>query len=153
MLEKLNKEIKAIALHQTRVILFILTGIILNACSGKMPTFTEAEREVQILPDYSGITLPPNIAPLNFTISEKAEKYLVKLYEAGGEAISITSSTGNIRIPEGKWKKLLQRCRGKDMFVEVFIKKDGGWIKFPAIINHVAVEPIDSYVVYRLIDP
>ena len=153
MLEKLNKEIHAKALHNAKVFLFILTGIILNACSGKISTFTEAEREVHILPDYSGITLPPNIAPLNFTINENAEKYLVRIFEDGGETITITSSTGNIRIPEGKWKKLLQRCKGKDMFVEVFIKKDGGWMKFPAIINHVAVDPIDSYVVYRLIDP
>jgi hypothetical protein len=153
MLEKLNKEIQAIAQHQTMVILFFLTSIFLNACSGKIPTFTEIEREVQILPDYIGITLPPNIAPLNFTIKEDAEKYLIRIYEAGGETITIESSTGNIRIPEGKWKKLLQRCKGKEMLVDIFVRKDSGWVKFPSIINNVAVDPIDSYLVYRLIDP
>lgn len=153
MLEKLNREIQAVALHQTMVILFFLTSIIFNACSGKIPTFTEAEREVQILPDYSGITLPPNIAPLNFIINENAEKYLVRLYEAGGEAITIASSNGNISIPEGKWKKLLERCKGKELLVEIFVKKDSGWLKFPPIINNVAVDPIDSYLAYRLIDP
>ncbi|MDO9340326.1 MAG: hypothetical protein Q7T72_07355 [Bacteroidales bacterium] len=153
MPQKLYKEIHSKALHTAKVFLLILTGIILSACSGNIPTFTESDRGVQILPDYTGITLPPNIAPLNFTINENAEKYLVKIFEVGGETIIITSSTGNIRIPEGKWKKLLQRCKGKDMFVEIFIKKDGGWLKFPAIINHVAVDPIDGYVVYRLIDP
>jgi hypothetical protein len=153
MVERLNKDIKAIALHQANLIMFILISIILNACSGKIPVFTLAEREVQIIPDYSGITLPPNIAPLNFTINENAEKYLVRIFEDGGETITITSSMENIRIPEAKWKKLLQRCKGKDMFIEVFIRKDGSWIKFPAIINQVAIDPIDSYVVYRLIDP
>jgi hypothetical protein len=153
MLNKLSKEIQAINLLQIGITLFIISGIILHACSGEIPKFTEVDRKVQILPDYSGIILPPNIAPLNFTIIEKAEKYLVKLYEVGGEGITISSSTGNIRISEEKWKKLLQRCKGKDLFVEIFIKKDGNWIKFPAIINHVAVEPIDNYVVYRLIDP
>jgi len=153
MLKKINKEIKDIALSQTIVILFILTSIFLNACSGKIPTCPEAEREVSILPDYSGITLPPNIAPLNFIIKENGEKYLVRLYEAGGETITIASSTGKIRIPEGKWKKLLQQCKGKKMFIEIFVKKDSCWIKFPPIINNVAVDPIDSYLAYRLIDP
>jgi len=152
-LKKINKEIHHIDLHLAKVLLFILTGFFFYACSGNLSSFIEVNRKVQILPDYSGITLPPNIAPLNFTINEKAEKYLVKIFETGGEAISITSSTGNIRIPEGKWKKLLQRCKGKNIFVEVFVKKDCCWIKFPPIISHVAVEPIDSYVVYRLIDP
>ncbi|HUX58591.1 MAG TPA: hypothetical protein VMV77_16595 [Bacteroidales bacterium] len=153
MLKKLNIEIHAKVQYNAKVLVFILTVIILNACSGKIPTFTELNMEVQILPDYSGITLPPNIAPLNFTIKENGEKYLTKIYESGGETIIIKSSTGHIRIPEGKWKKLLQKCKGKDMFVEILIKKDGGWLKFPTIINHVAVNPIDSYVVYRLIDP
>jgi hypothetical protein len=153
MLGKPNKEIQTNALYQAKVILVILTSIILNACSGKISTFSETEREVQILPDYSGITLPPNIAPLNFIIKENAEKYLVRLYETGGETITIASSTGNIRIPEEKWKRLLKACKGKELLVEIFVKKDSGWIKFPPIINNVAVDPIDSYLVYRLIDP
>jgi len=153
MVKKLNIEIRAKVQYNAKIILFILTVIILNSCSGKIPTFTEAESEVQIFPDYSGITIPPNIAPLNFTINENAEKYLIKIYESGGETIIIKSSSGNIRIPERKWKKLIQRCKGKEMFVEIFIRKGGDWLKFPSIINHVAVDPIDSYVVYRLIDP
>jgi len=127
--------------------------IILNACSGNIQKYTLTEKDVKISPDYSGVTLPPNIAPINFTINETAKKYLVRISEEGGEMISIKSSTGKIIIPLTKWKKLLQQCMGKDIFIDIFVKKNGNWVKFPPIINHVAEEAIDSYVVYRLIDP
>lgn len=146
-------KIKSVVLHQLIITLFIFTVVIFSACSGNLPESTDTGKEVQILPDYTGITIPPNIASLNFTISENAEKYLVRIYELDGEEIIIKSSTGNIRIPEVKWGKLLQKCKGKDIFFEIYVKNDGIWIKFPPIINHVAVEPIDSYLVYRLIDP
>jgi hypothetical protein len=149
----INNEITGIALSPSRVVLFIFISIIFNACSGKIPVHKEVERAVTILPDYSGIVIPPNIAPLNFTIKESGEKYLVKLYEGGEESITISSSTGNIHIPEEKWKKLLQECKGKKLFIDIFVKKDSGWIKFPQIINSVSIEPIDSYLVYRLIEP
>ncbi len=144
---------KSIAELPAKVVLYILTGLILNACSGKMPICPVVEREVTISPDYSGITIPPNIAPLNFIIKESGEKYLVRLYAGSGETITISSSTGKIRIPDRKWNKLLQQCKGKKMFVDIFVKKDSNWIKFPPIINYVADEPIDSYLAYRLIEP
>jgi hypothetical protein len=153
MPEKLDKEIKVITLRIAKLFFAFMTCVILNACSGNLPKYTEADKNVQISPDYSGVTLPPNIAPVNFTINENAKKYLVIISEEGGKTITIKSSTGKIRIPANKWKKLLQRCKGKDIFFEVFIKNDNNWVKYPSIINHVAKEPIDSYIVYRLIDP
>jgi len=131
--------------------LIILIGI-LFACTRPGSDFTEIKREPVLNPDCSGITIPPNIAPLNFKINEKADNYLVKLHSAKGDVISIASATGNIIIPSGKWKKLLERCKGKELFLEVFIKQEGHWIKFQPVINHVAIDPIDSYLVYRLFD-
>src|SRR5665648_216039 len=132
----LKKLIKDIAMYHTSVIVIIVTSIFFNSCSVKTPKFIEVIRGVQISPDYSGITIPPNIAPLNFSIKENAQKYLVKIHGESGETIYIKSSTGNICIPRGKWKNLLFQCKGKDLIVEVFIKKDDGWIKFPAIRNY-----------------
>ena len=153
MQKRIIKIIKTIIVPPLVAVLFIMIGVILNSCSGEMPVCAEEERAVIMLPDYSGITIPPNIAPLNFTIKENGEKFLVRFYEGNGENITISSSTGIIRIPEGKWKRLLQLCKGKNIFVDIFVKKDGVWTKFPTIKNTVAVEPIDSYLTYRLIEP
>lgn len=130
----------------------ILTGF-LFACSNSISSYTEIKREPKITPDYSGITIPPNIAPLNFAINEKADKYQIKLYPLNDDGIVITSTDRDIHIPSGKWKKLLKQCKGKDFFIEVSIKQEEHWIKFQPIVNHVATDSIDSYLVYRLIDP
>lgn len=132
-------------------ILIILTGLIFS-CSDSQSGFIEINRKPQIVPDYSDITIPPNIAPLNFTINEKGEKYIVKLQSKNEDGICITSTNRNIRISLGKWKALLKQCKGKDLFIEVFIKQEGCWSKFQSIINHVVTDSIDSYLVYRLFD-
>jgi hypothetical protein len=131
--------------------LIILTGIVF-ACSGPGTTCTEIKREPLLIPDYSGITIPPNIAPLNFRINEKADRYLAKLHPQNGDIIAVATGNGKITIPFGKWKKLLQQCKGKEFFIEVFIKQEGHWMKFQPVINHVANDPIDSHLVYRLFD-
>jgi len=128
----------------------ILTGIVLS-CSGP-EQFNELKRAPLISPDYAGVTIPPNIAPLNFTIREKADDYFVKIHSQEGEAISVSSSDGNIRIPMGQWKKLLERCKGKDLIIDIAVKQKGQWNKFQPIINHVAVDSIDRYLVYRIFD-
>jgi hypothetical protein len=141
------------AVFRMETVLLILICTFLPGCSGKLPVYTDADHEVIISPDYTGIAVPPNIAPLNFIIKEAGKKYLVRLYAGSGENITISSVSGKIFIPEGKWKKLLQLCRGKKIFIDIFVKKESGWIKFPPIINNVTAEPTDSYLAYRLIEP
>jgi hypothetical protein len=130
----------------------IIVSLILFSCSGPGKDYNEIKREPLITPDYSGITIPLNIAPMNFKINEKADKYLVKLHGAEGDPVSVASAKGNIIISAKKWKKLLGQCKGKELFVEVFIRQQGRWTRFQPIINHVAADPIDSYLVYRLFD-
>ncbi|MCX6302531.1 MAG: hypothetical protein NTW82_10135 [Bacteroidia bacterium] len=123
------------------------------ACSGVDKSCTMSEREAKIFPDYSDVTFPPNIAPANFIIEENAQKYIVKIHSQDKDQITIRSGKGTIRIPARLWKKVLQSCRGGDMFVEVYAKQDGKWIKYRTIINYIANETIDEYLVYRLIEP
>jgi Periplasmic component of the Tol biopolymer transport system len=131
----------------------LFTAMLLTGCSGNISKFTEIPREPVIFPDYSAITIPPNIAPLNFTVNEEADKYLVNLTPANGAKLSITSKDNSISIPAAGWKKILTQSRGKEFSVEVFIKKEGVWQKFKPLFNRVANDSIDSYLVYRLIDP
>ena len=63
--------------------------------------------EPNISPDYSGIVIPPNIAPLNFRILEKGQAYGVRIHSERGPTINISSKTGRICIPLRKWRRLL----------------------------------------------
>ena len=132
--------------------LVLITALFLS-CSTKVPECNVINTEPKIYPDYSGITIPPNIAPLNFTINEDADKYLVKLDSRQGFSVTAESDDGEIEIPMKKWKKLLKNSRGKDLFIDIYAKKGEGWVKFKTIVNHIAHDSIDSHLAYRLISP
>ncbi|HOB85403.1 MAG TPA: hypothetical protein PKM76_13265 [Bacteroidales bacterium] len=107
-----------------------------------------------IQPDYSGITIPENIAPLNFKIREKGSVYLVKISSGNNPGIRIRSKDGVITIPQRKWKELLQSAKDKELNIDVFIKdEEEGWKKYETIKNYISSESIDPYLTYRLIHP
>jgi len=116
--------------------------------------YNENNRKPEIFPDYTSTVIPPNIAPLNFTINEKAKKYYVSIYSDNGKGIKIISRNSKIIIPIRKWKRLLDSNTGNSFFTDIYIKEKGGkWEKFETITNTIAPEKIDSYVVFRLINP
>ena len=126
------------------------------ASCGNKPTGDIAVSELvpKMEPDYSGVTIPSNIAPLNFIVKETGSAYFVKFSSAGGPEIEVSSKSGKILIPERKWRKLLQGSTGKEFTVEVFSRDEKGkWLKFKTVTNKIAIDPIDPYLYYRLLYP
>jgi hypothetical protein len=108
----------------------------------------------KIEPDYSGITIPPNIAPLNFTIKEKGSAFFAKFSSGTGKEIDVYSKTGKIRIPGKRWRKMLQNNTGKELKVDIYTKDNHRqWSKYSTITNKIASEKIDPYLYYRLLYP
>ncbi len=105
-------------------------------------------------PDYSDVTIPPNIAPLNFNIKEPGKISFVKFTSDSGSEIDIYSRSGKIRIPEKRWKKMLQNNKGKELKIDIFSKDDQDkWSKYKTVTNKIAMEPVDPYLYYRLLYP
>jgi hypothetical protein len=110
-------------------------------------------RVPNISPDYSGVVIPPNIAPLNFTVKEKASRYYVEISSTNGTTIKINRKDPHVRIPAGEWAKLLSESAGKSITVTVFTgNEENEWRKFLPFVNTIASEKIDRYLVYRLLD-
>lgn len=110
-------------------------------------------RSPRISPDYVGIVLPPNIAPLNFAIREEGRRFFVQMRGEAGEAIEILSRSPTIAIPPHRWQTMLEANRGKQLRWDVYAEIDGQWSRYGTIVNRVAEHPIDPYLVYRLIPP
>lgn len=133
----------------------IILPFLLSGCGNKpQEDITLSELTPKLEPDYTDITIPPNIAPLNFFIKEKGSKFFVKFSSGNGAEIELSSENGKIQIPQRKWKKLLQNCSGKTIRIDIFSKdREGKWLKFKPITNRVASEPTDPYLYYRLLYP
>jgi len=133
----------------------IVLSLLLYGCGNKPHgDIIISELLPQLEPDYSGVTIPPNIAPLNFNIKEKGKVYFVKFSSDSGPEIDLTSRKGIIQIPERKWRKMLSNNAGKNIKIDIYSKdNDGKWLKFKTISDKVAAEPIDPYLYYRVIYP
>lgn len=127
--------------------------LLLASCGGaQVPTgnVKEAQDEPKIVPDYKSIVIPPNIAPLNFEVDMPGEEYVARVTGADGEALVADGKV--IRWDMDDWHKLLDASKGKEISYEIYVKNDGEW-KLYKFSSHVAEEPIDTHLSYRLIEP
>ncbi len=130
-----------------------MASLLLASCHSGPGASTEADRLPSIFPDYSGIVIPPNMAPLNFQIDEPGKAYEARFLPSRGKPVVVKSADGTIRIPQKKWRRLLHENRGSEMKVEIFVQSPSRtWQKFSPIVNKIAAEEIDSHLAYRLIN-
>ncbi|MHC1768655.1 MAG: TolB family protein [Verrucomicrobiia bacterium] len=120
--------------------------------TGSLATMQAAEVP-RLFPDYVGVTLPPNIAPLNFKIQEPAVSYRVQLHSTHGAPISMSSKGPEIRIPAKAWARLLGANRGEPFYWDIAGESGSGWKAFGTVTNRIAREEIDGWLVYRLLKP
>ncbi|MGO8700845.1 MAG: TolB family protein [Limisphaerales bacterium] len=114
----------------------------------------QAGRAPKLYPDYAGIVLPPNIAPLNFKVEEPGASYRAEFRSTAGKPITVNSRDQSIRIPLGAWKGLVRANPGQLLYCDVSVRDEQGrWNHFTTITNLIAREEIDSYLVYRLLKP
>ncbi|MDE7375279.1 MAG: hypothetical protein K2N16_00350 [Muribaculaceae bacterium] len=126
--------------------LVAVLALMLAACSPSVPAdATLAGQKPSIYPDYDSVTIPANIAPLNFDINEPGEAYVTRL-RAGDQELVVSGKTAQFDID--KWHALLDG--NSHVEADVFVKRDGKWLQFSPIAFTVA-EEIDPYISYRLI--
>lgn len=132
--------------------LFLLPLLWLAACSPSVPEgAVEAADAVQISPDYTSITIPYNIAPLNFVIETDGSEYVTHAYSSKGNGLTVSGR--DVKFPIGEWHELLEAGKNDTLNVDIYVKNDGKWVKYPTIKNYIAADPIDPYISYRLIEP
>jgi hypothetical protein len=138
-------------------ILFIFFGIfcLVSCNSGKDENIIKINRKPLIEPDYTDVTIPPNIAPMNFAISEKGDYFRITAESRiTGYQINVKSSDGIIIFREKSWRKMVNESLGDTIKFRVFASKKGGVTEeYNTFYMIVAREKIDPYLVYRLIYP
>ena len=126
-------------LPKLNLFLFICVFFALAACRNEPKgTAEEAGRDALIEPDYSGVTIPPNIAPLNFIIKEPGTSYFVKIYGPSVPELKISTDDGKIIFPVSEWTEFLKNNIGKDFKMDIYTQdKLGKWTKFRSYTNNV----------------
>ena len=122
----------------------LLAGaLLLWACSGSIQSSGSIGSLPPLEPDYSFVTVPRNIAPLNFSYTGSEECALqVEGHPKRGRE-------GLFSFPPRLWKKLMARDQVE---MTVLVRQDGEWKAFQPFTITVK-EDIDPYISYRLIPP
>ena len=125
----------------------------LAACSTAVENAKQEATLPQIYPDYVGVTVPVNIAPLCFNMADESAQYI--------DAV-VTDSHGNILHAQGEesvdfdiddWHALLGKNGGDSLSVTVSAKYEDGWHTYSAFSIYVSPDSIDYGLCYRLIAP
>ena len=130
-----------------RHIVLVASLFLCLACRPGISVVGEIDALPEIFPDYSDVTVPVNIAPLNFRYDGDASRSALVL-ESGGEAVTVRGP--EFDIPLKVWRKL---TAAGDISARVCVKEDDGWKAYRPFVIHVSSDPIDPYVAYRLIAP
>ena len=106
-----------------------------------------------VFPDYCDVTVPCNIAPLNFMLpADEYERCVARITTPDGRQQTFGKGV-KVQIPEKEWHAMLDTSKGRSMKVEVWGLKGGEWLSFNPFDIYVAEESIDNYLSYRLIEP
>ncbi|HBE41375.1 MAG TPA: hypothetical protein DDW27_09255 [Bacteroidales bacterium] len=137
------------------VIMILIFGLFLSGgCKSGNGNLSEIDREPVIEPDYSGVTIPPNIAPMNFSIKEEGKSFLAEVLSSNGQRILIKSGNGIIRFPMRSWKKLLEGNQGGAINIHLIsIDNKGARKKYKPVGFFLADDPVDPWISYRLLYP
>ena len=130
--------------------------LLLSSCAGHpdVPASSKAAKCLPaIFPDYCDVTIPCNIAPLNFMLPADEYSECVARFSTPDGKQQTYGSGVKVEIPESEWHDMLDASKGRSIKVEVWGQKDGEWLSFNPFEIQVAEEPIDEYVSYRLIEP
>ena len=141
---------KSFTIHCT---LFISVMLLMTACTETVSDARQENTLPRIYPDYVGVTIPVNIAPLNFCMAdEKAllidavvtDKHGNSLHSQGEESVDFDLDD---------WHQLLGKSHGDPLTVTVSAKYDDGWHTYKPFAIHVSPDSIDYGICYRLIAP
>ena len=135
----------------------LAVGLLLFSSCVSHPDVPSSSKEAKCLPaiypDYCNVTVPYNIAPLNFMLpADQYQACVARITTPDGRQQTYGNGV-KVQIPEQEWHDMLNASKGKSIKVEVWGEKEDEWLSFNPFEIQVAEEPIDDYVSYRLIEP
>ncbi len=130
------------------------------ACSSDGTIARSDNYEAQIYPDYKDVTIPCNIAPMNFSVKDSSATNYALLIESGDSHVWVNADDKDFSIDKDDWQSLISKVSskggGKDsnkIFFTVAREINGEWVGGKQFSMTVMPDSIDDYITYRLVPP
>lgn len=135
------------------VLLAVASMLVMVSCRDGVKACVSDELP-PIWPDYTFVTVPVNIAPLDFGMADGVEFSRMKVAMFDRNGTEVLSSTGKTAcFPVKKWHKALASSSGGSLRCKVSAKVNGKWIAYAPFDISVSRDSIDYGLTYRMIPP
>ena len=129
-------------------LLFTFHSSLFTSCTPMPKDVVVQDQQPPIYPDYCDVTIPVNIAPLNFLLRGECEAIEVK---AGDLTLNARGNEAVFDIDD--WRELMQQSTDKEIKVTITALINGKWIQYKPFTWRVVSDKVDPYLTYRLIEP
>lgn len=137
-----------------RVIFMAMLAVwFMSSCSSRPDNVQDVAHLPEIYPDYVGVTIPVDIAPLNFSMVDDAFTDIdVEVKGKKSGSMHFNGRYADFDIDE--WHQLLKDNQGSQLILTVCARKDGQWLKYKDFTIDVSNNPIGEWgITYRRIAP
>ena len=136
-----------------RYIFNLLVLLVLVGCSSRVENATKVNELPKIYPDYIGVTIPAEIAPLNFSCTD-ADIDCMDVVVKGSKGGEIHTQGDEADFDIADWHELTAKNKGGQLTFTVCIRKDGQWKQYKDFNVSVSNYALDEWgLTYRRIAP
>lgn len=130
----------------------LLFSTVMVSCGNPVSVSKQLVTPPIIFPDYQGVTIPQQMAPLHFRVEkEQGDVVAARFSTDGGKVVEVSADERDICIGESEWRDLLASAHRID--VQVIVQRHGEYCGYKPFSIYVSPDSIDPYIAYRLIEP
>lgn len=123
------------------------------ACTSVVENPTKVDELPKIYPDYIGVTIPAEIAPLNFSCMD-ADIDCMDVVVKGSKGGELHVQGDEADFDMADWHELTEQNKGGQLTVTVCVRKGGTWIQYKDFSVTVSPYALDEWgLTYRRIAP
>ena len=102
-----------------QLLLSLLTFFLYIGCTENRVASKLGNTHPDIFPDYKGISIPINIAPLNFTVRNSS--HIKAVFSNNNQPLFSIEGKNKIDIPLKKWQHMLSDNTGKQIDISISV--------------------------------
>ena len=136
-----------------KIYVFMMAAMMLASCTERPENVTRVDKVPAIFPDYSGVTIPDGIAPMDFNVT--GDDYdCVDVTVKGSKGGEVHSNGDYAKFDLDDWHSLTRQNKGGTLTFTVCVEKDGKWTQYNDFTMTVSPYAIGDWgLTYRRIAP
>lgn len=132
---------------------WLMMAWLLVSCTTSPTNPTMVGRLPMIYPDYIDVTIPVDIAPLDFNLTDESVDF-IDVVVRGSKGGEIHSSGDYADFDIDEWHQLTEQNQGGTLRFMVCARKDGQWYQYKDFTVNVSNYPLKDFgLTYRRIPP